>query len=874
MFIKKTLRILRTIFLVLGASILLLFAASLIFSDRITALALDSINKQISTKLQTGAVKLSFLRGFPRASVDIKDVVVYSSGFYRKSDFPDFNTDILLTAERISIEFRLTDLLKKNYRIENISLSNGRLTLLTDSAGSVNYDFVAAEKEAADDSLTIDLNRVLVSNVTVDYINLHVNVEFNIMIGSARMRSRLSGDLIGLKAEGSTRVNNLGINDLYISKSFTSDFRLDLLSDRIRTFISSGSFSLDAYTFDLEGEIAANNKLDLRFKGASVDLAGIRSYLPPAFSDRLTGYDPSGTLNIEGTVKGEAGKTGIPDLDIKFSVNNGSVIYAGSEIAASGINLSGSFSYSGTGAGRIGILNISSAELKLGSEIYRASANIEGFSDPLLSLRIEGILNPSELRDFFNLSKISSASGSAAIVLELKGSPGKKNKYTLNDLLNLDFTSSITLNKLSLGVNNNKFLINNASGSISLSDTSYVEKLAFSYNEQSFIVTGTFYDLPSWISGYSSILKGKTDVYCAYLDPAKLFPASVDTVNSQAVARSFRLPDDFMLDTRVNCERFKYGEFTASAISGTVEIRPGLLDVKDLSLNSMDGLISGSGLLYSNADKSFTGKGSFKLESVNIEKAFYSFRNFGQDFIRSENLSGKLSGTLSVLIPFDSLLKPVTKSLTAEGNYVISGGELKNFEPVKALSKFIELSELENIRFERLDNDFFIRNNALYVPQMDVRSSAANITVSGKHDFDNHYEYHLKVLLSQLLSQKLKKSGTANAEFGAVQDDGLGRTSLLLKIEDRDDEVRVSYDAKAAGSEIKNDIKAERQNLKTMLNQEYGWFKNDTAVKQKTETRAEPRFRISWGEGDTIKQVQEQVPEKKVNPLRNIIKKR
>jgi hypothetical protein len=262
------------------------------------------------------------------------------------------------------------------------------------------------------------------------------------------------------------------------------------------------------------------------------------------------------------------------------------------------------------------------------------------------------------------------------------------------------------------------------------------------------------------------------------------------------------------------------------------------------------------------------------MEDVDIKSAFSSFRNFGQDFLKADNISGKLSGSLSVLLPADSLWKIDIKSISAEGKYTIADGALIDFEPVKNLSSFIEISELENIRFEELENDFFIRNNFLYTPQMDIRSSAVNLSVSGKHSFENDYEYHVKAFLSEILSRKFRKPKPNTTEFGAVQDDGLGRTSIMLKIEDKGEDVRVSYDMKAAGSEIRNDIKAERKTLKTILNEEYGWFKEDTAAPEKPVSST-PRFRISWEETDTARiEVEEEPEEANENPLKNLFRKK
>jgi len=304
---------------------------------------------------------------------------------------------------------------------------------------------------------------------------------------------------------------------------------------------------------------------------------------------------------------------------------------------------------------------------------------------------------------------------------------------------------------------------------------------------------------------------------------------------------SFTTDIDFIID------RFNYKTFSADNVTGSVNYKPRVFDVKSLNLNSLDGNISGNCLIAQNNDKSFVGQGAFKLDKIDIRKTFTSFNNFGQKFIKAENLDGSLSGSLSLLLPFDSLMHPVIKGITAEGKYVISRGALIEFDPVKELSSFIKLSELKTIHFEELENDFFIRNNYLYIPQMEVKSTAANLSVSGKHDFNNNYEYHVKIQLSELLSKKLRKPRPNTTEFGAVQDDGLGRTSLLLKIINKGKEAKVSYDVKAVGNQIKNDIKTERQTLRKILNEEYGLYPADSVEKKKPD-KENPRFRVIWEE--------------------------
>jgi hypothetical protein len=56
---------------------------------------------------------------------------------------------------------------------------------------------------------------------------------------------------------------------------------------------------------------------------------------------------------------------------------------------------------------------------------------------------------------------------------------------------------------------------------------------------------------------------------------------------------------------------------------------------------------------------------------------------------------------------------------------------------------------------------------------------------------------------------------------------------------------------KAAGTEVKNNFKKEKQTLKTILNQEYGLYKNDSTVNLKPAEK-KTRFKITWDDGDTV----------------------
>ena len=230
---------------------------------------------------------------------------------------------------------------------------------------------------------------------------------------------------------------------------------------------------------------------------------------------------------------------------------------------------------------------------------------------------------------------------------------------------------------------------------------------------------------------------------------------------------------------------------------------------------------------------------------------FYAFGNFGQTFILDKHLKGLVNANITVSSEWNNKLELDQEKLIATCSMQINNGELINFEPMFQLSKYIALDELKHIKFASLTNEILIKNRKVIIPHMLINSSAFNIEISGEHTFDNVIDYKLKVLLSEVLSNKAKKTKKENEEFGYIEDDGLGYTSLFLSIKGTVDDYKISYDTKMVKEHIKENMKNEKENLKKILNEEFGWFKNDTALakkKQKQEELKKPQFMIQWDE--------------------------
>jgi hypothetical protein len=870
---KLILKILKLFAILILAASIILFSASLLLQDKVAGIILKSFNKNLSTKLDVGSFKLSFLRKFPKASLELKDVVVHSSSNFNSLAFTGINTDTLLAARSVSVEFNITDILRGIYNIERISASAGKLNFYSDTDGLVNYDISVKTANSGGDVFTLNLDRINLSGIKAGYTNLATRLKIDGFVKTGRLKSRIVGDKIDFTADCDMQIDSFQLYNFRISRLISAGLKLSLQSSKAGIRFEKGTLSIEDYEFGLDGFVSSENMLDLNISGKNINISKIKNYLPEKYYNLVSGYNPSGILIVSSKIKGLLSRTSNPHIEINCLLNRGRIAYGKSNLTINDLSFTGSFSNGSGNSPGTSSVSVKDLKAKIGSAEYTGSFTLSRFDDPVVTLSLKGRVFPSELKEFFDLQDISTASGSVDLDLRLTSNLKLREKITMAYIIDLKPEADLVFNSLTIGLKNDKFLVKQINGKLSVLETIKAEDFVFTWEGQRIKVAGEFRNLPEWVDGRPVHLIASADVSFSRFIPGFFLKEAPSSSEPSPGKPGFNLPDNLILDINFKIDSLDYKTFASTDISGNLNYKPRLLTFKSLNMKSLNGMISGNGFIVQNSSKSVIARGSFNVSDIDVNKAFTTFHNFGQSFLKAENIKGRLSGNLSLLLPMDSMLNPQIKSLTAEGKYTLVNGALINFDPVKQLSSFIELSELENINFEKMENDFFIRNNILYVPQMDVKSSAADLSINGKHSFDNDYEYHVKMLLSEILSKKRKKSKSNVTEFGVVEDDGLGRTSIVLKIIGKGEDVKVSYDIKAAGNEVKKNIKAERESLKTILNQEYGWYKTDSVAKPKPAEK-KSRFKISWDGNDSTKTSPDTPKVKKESVMKNLFKKK
>lgn len=826
-------------------------ALSFIYSDEVKQKIVGEINKNLKAEIAVADIRFSVLRKFPNASLEFKNILIRPVKQFNKRDFPGQKSDTLLYANSLFLEFNLRSLLSKYYKITSLHILDGKVNLMLDQKGMENFRFWESSGDSESD-FKIDLQDVKVSNVSFFFSDLLNDISISSNINKLNLKGNFSAYQYNLAANSDFSIDSLSYEKLKINGPIPvlTSLELEVLGDLYK--ITKGYLQLGKMKFLTEGEYFAGgiNRVDIGIVGEGLDLKYAGSFLSGEYLRFFEEYNPYGTMVFSARLQGRYGRNERPELKGDFALQDAGLSRRGVKTRLSHITMKGSFSNGRLRNPLSYLFDLESFSGKLGSSQFHGDMKVENLINPYLRghFYFEGEL--SDLTDFYKPEDVESASGKMKVSLQVNGYLEKLAELTLESLPQ-------SIPEVKMEISNGTFFLKEGpwqfesiNGRMHLTRKLILDNFSFVNRGNSFVVSGELYSDGVYVFRKGAVLNLKGTVHSDYLNLDVLLPDPDARTDENKL---LLFPEKLNTSVYFSCNEFIFRNFKATNISGNVSYKPRMFTLNSISFQTMDGRAAGGGAIIQKMNHDFLFQAQTSFQNINIRDLFYSFNDFGQTFITSRHLKGSLSGTLNFISEWNNDFEMIGEKIVADSRLQITGGELVNFEPMNALSGFIELEELKHIRFSNLQNEIFIRNQIVTIPAMDIQSSAFNITLSGTHNFNNQFTYRLRILLSDVLFTKARRAKRENEQY-AVQDDGLGRTMLPLIITGTPDNFKVNYDRRAAAEIIRQGFEEERRTLRRILNEEFGWFSRDS-VSRKTEEiqQRQPVYKIEWEEDDTIK---------------------
>jgi AsmA-like C-terminal region len=291
-----------------------------------------------------------------------------------------------------------------------------------------------------------------------------------------------------------------------------------------------------------------------------------------------------------------------------------------------------------------------------------------------------------------------------------------------------------------------------------------------------------------------------------FLDVDQLF--EIGFGESKSEGYQFSISPNVHLNFNCDVKSLKYKRFHPKNIKGDLLVKNQVAVSRNIAMKAMGGDLSLNGIVDAKNPKAIDVVSSFKLNGIHVDSVFYVFENFFQTFIQDKHLKGQAFADVNLEMTLTEDLKLISKTLIADISATIKNGELNNFAPLQALNKYLDDETLNKLRFADLKNDIHIENETIYIPQMEIKSNATTIQLSGTHTFDQRIDYRVAAPL------RSKKKIDPDEAFGAIEEDTKGQTKLFLKITGTTDKYSIVYDKEAVKKKIVSDLKKEVKELK------------------------------------------------------------
>lgn len=833
----------------LGMTLLILISGisiMFIYRDDVKTRIISEINKRLRTEIIVKSIDFSVFSKFPFASIELTDAVIMDVDLLQK--------DTLLKSKSIFLQFNLMDIIKENYKIKRLDIADAFLRIKIDSLGKDNFHFwQTIEGDAVNVPFKISLEKIYFEKARFSLVDNQKKQNYDFTAEDISFRGKFSEKDYSLKIIGKLFFKQLESRKVVYLKKKRLAFSLDMDVKDYRDYaIKESSIKLEDLEFKISGKIfhdSLKQEIDLKIKGSNMDILSLVSLLPEKQQKPLKKFNSEGIINFTAQIKGSYFGNNLPLVTSEFGIEKGNLTSPEHKYALRSIYLKGSFN-SGNQMSRE-ILTINKFSARFGNGEIHSSFVIYNFNKPSIEIDLNGQLDVDALNQIILSDTLNFGDGSVLFDLHFDGKIKDQNKYISEDIRKMNLAGNIKTRGISFNIKDNPLSFKSINSDLDFKNNDVtVNNLEGNISSSDFKIKGYFRNLLGYLMLKENDLGIIAELQSDEINFDELLKKDKESIADSGYKITFNDQIDFEYDFEI--KKINFQKFDGRNVKGKILMKDRRILISDINLEAMDGIINGNAIIIpddsSNLKISYEGN----LVNLNINKVFYQFENFGQGTIKDDHLKGILTSFVSFSGTWSSELVNDPKTIFLQADFAIDKGELIGFQPMQKLSRFLEVSELEHIRFSKLQNSIQIKDEMINFPSMTINSNAINLNFSGTHDFNNEIDYKIKVQLNEVLGKKARQK-KENEEFGEVIDEETEhKLNLFLTMKGNISDPKIAYDMAAGRKQFKENLKAEKQELKSILKDEFGWFKSDTTLNQNKKSR-EYNFGIEWDENEEKK---------------------
>lgn len=697
---------------------------------------------------------------------------------FRLAEPGGFERGAALDVERLALDLDPFALLARTVRVRRLVVDRPALHVLLREDGTTNLDSLGAPPKAGAPapSMDFDVRSFVVHDgkVLVDdrraarRITFGVGTSMSLATSRGGQRVTTSGrtELDGLAFGPATATRLADLNNSLAGLRWRVSHRGAFDAEMRRLAFEQLALGVGKSELALSGIVDRPGPaplVNLRARGTNVSLADVLGWLAAADAKLVHGVRGRGRLDFDLAILGALGGANLPQITGTLGVADGAVRYPGATVEVENLSFHARFD-----PDRVAIPDM---RARVAGQPVRARLGASRFADPIVDFAVQGDVDLGAIAPLVAPPDVS-LGGRAALDVRGRGRAKDPGSLAVDGRAKLENVrvASKGLPKPVEGVN----------GAIAFSSgAASVTGLTARAGASSFTLDANVARPLALMSAPGAVAPARVDFdfRSPHLDLAELLPTTPGT--------------PFLPNAtgggRVAIARLMQGKLDAKNVRADVTLQPAELASPAYSFEGYGGTV--------------TGKARFDLRDT--ARPVYSITTDVKNVQADDLLSawtparGLLHGALSTNLEFAGAgtePEQLKRTLTLVGLAALSEGKLGPGPTLAALSEFVKIPQLKEVRFKDLRLPMRIEQGRVVTDPVVLNGSSGEWRLTGAIGFDGALDYAVSVTLPPEAAAALGARSALAA--GALSDDQ-GRVLLDLRVTGSAKSPRIAWDTRA-----------------------------------------------------------------------------
>ena len=811
--------------------ILALIITPFLFKNQIMELAKTELNKVLMAKVDFKDLKISFIRNFPDAYVALEGLEV--------TGIDDFEDELLVAFDRFSVNVDIMSVIRmKNIEVKSILLDRARLNGHILEDGRANWDIIKPGEEkkeikkedTAPSAFKVALKKFEIRNMQITFRDEVNNITAEVQSLNYILRGDMTQDNADLNMELGIDGIDFRMGGIRLANKVSVGFVSEIAADLKNMFflIKDNKFNLNEIVLKFDGSVGLQEddiNVDVTFATDKTDFKSLLSLVPAIYMNDFDDLKTTGSLTLNGEIKGTYNENTMPSANVALSVENAMFSYPALPKSVNNINIDVKAHYDGEVFDR-STVDVDSLNFVMAGNPFIAELHVKTpESDMQIAARLAGRIDFDSVADIVHLDDIT-LNGLLECDISLAGRLSTLENERYEDFYadghlkvsrfifeSPDIPQRVNVKSAQLHFTPRRVDLVNFDAIIGRSDIemngSLENFIPFIFRNKT--IRGTL------------ALNSNTIDFNEFMGGEPKETAAVQADDTQLSVIEVPKNVDFEMD--VNIGTILFDKLTITDTAGAVLVKDGRLVMQDLKMNLLEGSMALNGEYNTqNIALPFVDF-DMNINQFDIGSALSSFSIFEKILPEPQNYAGKVSASMTLHSVLNEHLSPVLDKVASKGRLQTQNLEIRNSKLFGAMADFLKNESWRTPAPGNINIGYEIKDGRLWMEDpVAMNMPPAKVEIIGDIGLDTTLHYRMDAIMpasaigagaTNLLSSLPGGSNVKEIKVTGLVRGTVKHPDISLSVADT-----ASAIAEAVKEDITDTITHKVEEIRTQVNEE------------------------------------------------------